>query len=79
MMIGVVAHRVPFLDHPFDQLRAGLEVVADQEETGLGIMCLQRVQNGRGVAVFKTRVKGQIDRFLFARLAARRGRADKIA
>lgn len=41
-------------------------------------MCLQRVQNGRGVAVFKTRVKGQIDRFLFARLAARRGRADKI-
>ena len=74
----MVAHRVAFVHHPFDKVGAGFEIVAYQEEARLGIMGLQRVQNGRGVPVFKARIESQIEFLFRAGLPARRRRTDKI-
>ena len=64
MGIRMVAHRMTLRHHAFHQIRAGLDVVAHQKKRGRHLMFFQRVQNSRRIAVFKARVKGDIQLFL---------------
>ena len=63
-MIGVIAHDMPFFDHPLHQLRSGLQVIAYHKESGFGIVLFQRIQDGGGAAVFKATVKSEVNGLL---------------
>lgn len=68
-MEGMIADNVPFLHHPFDQIRACLNVIAHHEESGFYVVLFQGIQNRGRIAVFIARVEGQID-YLTVRAAA---------
>ena len=57
----MISHGVSLGHHPFHQLRAGFQVIPHQEKRGGGAVFFQRVQDGRGIAVFIPRVKSQIN------------------
>ena len=62
----MIAHRMSLCQHPFYQIRAGIQIIAHHEEGGGRVVLLQGVQNRRRIAIFKAAVEGQI-KFLFRR------------
>ena len=60
----MVAHGVSFGHHTFDQVGAGLNVVSYQEKCGVDIVLFQGVQDGGGIPVFISRVKGQVNHLI---------------
>ena len=38
MMVRMVSNNVPLCDHPFDQIRAGLNIISDHKERGFHIV-----------------------------------------
>ena len=65
VMEGMVPHRVTFGCHAPDQIRAGIQIIADQKEGGRNLMFFQGIQNSWGIAVLIAGIKGQI-KYLFA-------------
>ena len=57
-MEGVVAYGVAFLNHPLNQIRTGLKIIAYQEEGCRRLVLFQSIQNGGSVAVFKACIEG---------------------
>ena len=64
MMIGVVADQMPLLRHAAQKLRRRLDIMPHHKKCRWGVMLFQRVQNLRRIAVFVSRVKGQIQHLL---------------
>ena len=64
VVIGVVAHRMAFGDHPLDQVRVFLDIAAYYKEGAGGVVLFQRVKNGRGIAVLIPCIERQIQPFL---------------
>lgn len=63
MVVGMIPHRVAFLHHPLDKIRAGFDIIAHHKKGGLGVVLFQRVENRRRIAVFIPRIKGEVDGF----------------
>ena len=57
----MVSHIVALGYHSFYQVRAGLQIISNQEKGGVYIVFFQGVQDGGCVSVFITGVKGQVD------------------
>ena len=64
VIIGVVAHNMPFVHHPLHQLRRGLQKISHHKKGGFGIVLFQCVQNGGGTAVFEAAVKCEVNGLL---------------
>ena len=64
VIVRVVAHLVPLVQHALVELRMLAHVVAHHEEGGLDVVALQRLENeGRGLR-YGTIVESQIDDLL---------------
>ena len=64
----VVAYDMPLVHHALHQFGRGVDIIAHDKKAGGRIVFFERIQNRRGVSVFVTRVKGQVDG-LFVRVA----------
>ena len=64
VVIGVVAHRMAFGDHPLDQVRVFLDIAAYYKEGAGGVVLFQRVKNGCGIAVLIPCIERQIQPLL---------------
>ena len=59
----VVADGMPLRHHAFNKFGGGVQIILDEEKGRFRVVLFQCVQNRRGIAVFKARVKGQVQRF----------------
>ena len=61
---GVVGYRVSLFHHPADQIRVLRDEVSHYKKCSGSFMLFQSVQNGLGIAILITCIKGQVDPFL---------------
>jgi hypothetical protein len=64
----MVCDNMPLGDHAFYEVRAGLQVVSDDEKRGGNLMLFQGVQDHGGIAVLISGVEGQVDDFLAGKI-----------
>ena len=57
----MVCDNMPLGDHAFYEVRAGLQVVSDDEKRGGNLMLFQGIQDRGSVAVLVSGVEGQVD------------------
>ncbi len=60
----MVAHRVPFVHHALDELGVIPNIAANNKKCAGRVVLFQRVEDGRGIAVFVSGVKRQIQALL---------------
>lgn len=64
----MVCDNMPLGDHAFYEVRAGLQVVSDDENAAGTLMFFQGVQDHGGIAVLISGVEGQVDDFLAGKI-----------
>ena len=62
----MIADGVTFFLHLFDQIWIILQKIADDEKGSRNMMPFQSRQDRRGIAIFVTTVKSQINHFLIS-------------
>ena len=68
---GMIAHRVPLIPHSTDKIGVLINQICKDEKRGANVLFLQYVQNLFDISVFISRIKGQINDLITARIICR--------